>query len=1087
MNDLQRYFESNQGRLIHKWVHYFDIYDRHFSRFRNTDVHILEIGLFQGGSLQMWRNYFGSDAKIIGIDIDPRCKEFEEEGTDVLIGSQEDRAFLAEVRLQYPRVDILIDDGGHTMRQQITTFEELFPHIRENGVYLCEDLHTSYWGDHQGGFRKPTNFIEYSKNFIDNLNAWHSRDPESFQVTDFTRQAYSMNYYDSVLVIEKQIISPPTDQMTGHLSIESPEAQKLQELYNSGQSIPLSSEVGAASAEGRYAQLNGRYFEMVKAYQDAQTHIRNLDNALSETRQGLADSRLHIQNLEAALAHYQQQQVVLEDQLKLNQAALETNQEALQQVSAESEQRQALLEHFKSELQSRRVELEAKAANLQSKVKRVRGRLANSQAALQHTRDEITAMKTSKFWRLRSAWMRFKGVFGWREQPFPEFSAVLLGNESFSEQVAQPLKMPEGQPAVPYNLDLAYELWIKRHTPTEADLKDFAATVKIFAAHPLISVIMPVYNPPIQFLKEAIESVMRQVYPYWELCIADDASPDAEVRQVLEEYAQADERVKVVFREQNGHISKSSNSALELATGEFIALLDHDDVLAPEALYEMALMLNKQPEADMIYSDEDKINAANQRKYPFFKPDWCPDSFLSRMYTCHLGVYRRSLITEIGGFRVGFEGSQDYDLVLRLTEKTDHIFHVPKVLYHWRMHEESTASGDAAKPYAYEAGQRAIEEALQRRGEPGDVLEHPKCRGHYTVRYEIKSYDLVSIIIPTRDLGRLLNQCLDSIFEKSTYPNYEVIVVDNGSTEPYTEKLISDWLNREPSRFRCYSYNIPFNYSKINNYGVSKAQGKYVLFLNNDTEVIVSDWIEAMVEQAQRPTIGAVGARLLYPDDTIQHAGVVLGIGGVAGHLHKYADATAVGCLRSLVDTLNYSAVTAACLMCRRDVFEAAGGFNEELAIAFNDVDFCLRILKAGFRNICLPHAKLYHYESKSRGYEDTPEKQMRFKQEIDYMGDRWGSTLEHDPCYSPNLSLKHEDCRIQESPESEAQLELALQLRQTRNVLKRVRKRLEEKNLEIEATQGQIEAMKTSKFWKLRSRWFGVKKMLGLATQEGK
>jgi O-antigen biosynthesis protein len=499
----------------------------------------------------------------------------------------------------------------------------------------------------------------------------------------------------------------------------------------------------------------------------------------------------------------------------------------------------------------------------------------------------------------------------------------------------------------------------------------------------------------------------------------------------------------------------------------------------------MVLMLNKHPESDMIYSDEDKIDETNQRRHPFFKPDWSPDSFLSRMYTCHLGVYRRSLITEIGGFRVGFEGSQDYDLVLRFTEKTDKIFHIPKVLYYWRIHAQSASSGAAAKPYAYEAGQRAIEAALQRRGEPGRVSGVSECPGHYTIRYDIQTHDLVSIIIPTRDLGRLLNQCLESIFEKTTYPNYEIVLVDNGSTEPYAEKVMSDWLNKEPNRLRCYTNGIPFNYSKLNNFGVSKASGKYLLFLNNDTEVLTPDWIEAMVEQAQRPSVGAVGTLLLYPDNTIQHAGVILGLGGIAGHEHSLLPATASGYFNRVISINNHSALTGACLMCRREVFEAVGGFNEDLAVAFNDIDLCLRIVDAGFWNVYLPHAILYHHESKSRGQEDTPEKKARFQREIDYMQEHWAALIKSDPCYNPNFSLQYARAyQIRESSDSQAQLELAIQLRQAQNNLKRVRNRLNNTREELEQTKSRIEAMETSKFWKLRRRWLGVKNALGMATQ---
>ncbi|WP_071592082.1 tetratricopeptide repeat protein [Baaleninema simplex] len=560
-----------------------------------------------------------------------------------------------------------------------------------------------------------------------------------------------------------------------------------------------------------------------------------------------------------------------------------------------------------------------------------------------------------------------------------------------------------------------YQRWWQKNAPRPADLQQMADTVCALKYQPLISVVMPTYNTPISFLQEAIESAIAQVYPHWELCIADDASNDPEVRQVLNFYAAKDSRIKVCFRVENGHISAASNSALELATGEFVTLLDHDDLLTPDALYEVALLLNRHPEADMIYSDEDKINEKYQLGDPFFKPDWSPDSFLSQMYTCHLGVYRRELIEQIGGFRVCYEGSQDYDLVLRLTEQTSNILHIPKILYHWRIHSASASSNTEAKPYASANARKAIEEAIQRRGEPGKVVENPKFKGIYTVRYKIHDYQKVSIIIPTRNLGQVLDRCLNSIFTKTTYPNYEVILIDNRSDEIEALNVIECWKQKEASRFKCYRLDIPFNYSKLNNYAVEKTEGDYLLFLNNDTEVLVPDWIEGMVEQAQRPTIGAVGAFLLYPDDdTIQHAGVVLGLGGVAGHSHKGFPRCSPGYFKKVRSVSNYSAVTGACLMCRRDLFKQVAGFEEELAVAFNDVDLCLKILKEGYFNVCLPHVVLYHHESKSRGLEDTPEKQNRVGKEIQFMQARWKEIIDRDPHYSIHLTRDREDYSLQ-------------------------------------------------------------------------
>ncbi|HEY9845159.1 MAG TPA: glycosyltransferase family 2 protein, partial [Candidatus Caenarcaniphilales bacterium] len=506
-----------------------------------------------------------------------------------------------------------------------------------------------------------------------------------------------------------------------------------------------------------------------------------------------------------------------------------------------------------------------------------------------------------------------------------------------------------------------YQKWLTQNYPRVSDLQKMAETVDVFPYKPVISVIMPVFNTPERFLQQSIESVVAQVYPYWELCIADDASTEPYIRKILSEFAEKDSRIKVIFRSENGHISRASNSALEAASGEFIALLDHDDLLTPDALYELVLLLNKHPDADMIYSDEDKIDEGNKLRDPFFKPDWCPDSFLSRMYTCHLGTYRRALVLEIGGFRVGYEGSQDYDLVLRLTEKTNKIFHIAKILYHWRIHTESTAGGLASiKSYAYLSAEKALAEAIDRRGEKGKVVKVPNFIGNYTIRYQINSYKLVSIIIPTRDFGDTLNICLESIFKKTVYPNYEVIVVDNGSIEENTAKIISHWLAKEPARFKCFPLDIPFNYSKINNYAVDKTAGEYLLFLNNDTEVVTPDWLNAMVEQAQRPSIGAVGALLLYPDESIQHAGVILGLGGVAAHSHRKFPSTTPGYVCQVNTINNFSAVTGACLMCRREVYQLVGGFDESLTVAYNDVDLCLKMIEKGYRNVYLPHVVLY-------------------------------------------------------------------------------------------------------------------------------
>lgn len=558
-----------------------------------------------------------------------------------------------------------------------------------------------------------------------------------------------------------------------------------------------------------------------------------------------------------------------------------------------------------------------------------------------------------------------------------------------------------------------YQRWISKHQLTEKDLSRIRQEIDTYNYKPLISIILPVYNTDQRWLTKCIQSVQNQLYSNWELCIADDASTETNVKTVLDQFAQADQRIKVVYRAENGHISAASNSALELAAGEFIALLDHDDELSIDAFYENVKLLNEHPDADLIYSDEDKINEAGERHKPFFKPDWSPDTLLSHNYICHLSLYRASIFKAIGGFREGFEGSQDYDLVLRFTEKTDKIYHIPKILYHWRTIEGSAALSTDAKQYAYHAATRALEEAFERRGEKAQVELISNYPGQYSITYNLQREPLISVIIPTRDGHQLLDNCLKSLYNKTSYSNYEIIIADNGSIEEETFELFNRWQSILGHKFRVIRLDMPFNYSKINNLAVQEARGELLLLLNNDTEVITPDWMKKMAGQAVRKSIGAVGAKLLYPDNTIQHSGCILGIGGVASHSHKYIHVLDPGYFGRLLITANYAAVTGACLMIKKDLYEQVGGFDEELAVAFNDVDFCIRLLEEGYYNVSLGNVLFYHYEHKSRGDEDSPVKLRRFLLEIDTMKKRWGRLLQNDPFYNPNLTLGREDYSI--------------------------------------------------------------------------
>lgn len=530
-----------------------------------------------------------------------------------------------------------------------------------------------------------------------------------------------------------------------------------------------------------------------------------------------------------------------------------------------------------------------------------------------------------------------------------------------------------------------------------------------FPRQPLVSIVMPTYNSRIDWLEEAVASVRGQAYPHWQLCIADDASTDPALRALLERLPTEDPRISVVFRERNGHISAASNSALELCRGEWIALMDHDDVLTEDALFQVVAAIHAQPEARLLYSDEDKVDEGGRRFDPHFKPDWDPHLFLSYNLVCHLAVFHAPLVREAGGFTLGMEGAQDYDLALRCIERIAprQVHHIPRILYHWRAHAQSTAQAQEAKPYAVMAGERALNAHFARTG--AAATAEADGQG-YRVRYHLPDpAPLVSIVIPTRNGLALLRQCVDSIRAKTTYPRYEIVVVDNGSDDPATLAWLEQ-LRAQPG-CRVLRDDRPFNYSQLNNAAVASCAGELVALLNNDIEVITPGWLDEMASVAWQPGVGAVGARLWYPDDTLQHGGVIVGLGGVAGHSHKGLLRGHAGYAARVRYRGGYSAVTAACLVVRRSAYLQVGGLNEnELKVAFNDVDFCLKLREAGYRNVWTPYADLYHHESASRGAEDTPAKQARFTGEVEYMRTRWPGVIAADPAYNPNLTLDHED-----------------------------------------------------------------------------
>ena len=555
----------------------------------------------------------------------------------------------------------------------------------------------------------------------------------------------------------------------------------------------------------------------------------------------------------------------------------------------------------------------------------------------------------------------------------------------------------------------SYMAWRKRHLPSREELH--SQEINVFLTEPLISVAVPLYRTPEAYLRELVSSLEKQTYRHWELCLSDGSGADSPLTDLLEELQRRDGRIRVISSPRPLGIAENTNAALRAASGDYIAFADHDDTLPEFALYEVAKEVNEHPEAELIYSDEDKVSPDGKSYFqPHFKTDFNIDLLCSMNYICHLTVVKKTLADRVGGLDDAYDGAQDYDFVLRCAEQAAMVRHIPKVLYHWRAHPDSTAENPESKRYAFEAGCRAVQAHYDRCHIRARVSmgEYP---GLYKTEWLMEEEPpLVSIIIPNKDHVADLKKCMESLTEGLSWPRYEFIIVENNSTQEAT----FDWYRRMEEKmadFHVITWEGEFNYSEINNLGAARAKGEYLLFLNNDTELISHDLLEQLVGPCRRADVGAVGARLYYGDDTIQHAGVIIGYGGIAGHAFGGFPRSANGYFSRIICMSDVSAVTAACMMVKRSVFEQVGGFDGTLKVAFNDVDLCLRIRQAGYLVVYNPYAEMYHYESKSRGYEDTPEKIARFNKEADDFLHRWPDILKNgDPFYNPNLSLDRND-----------------------------------------------------------------------------
>jgi GT2 family glycosyltransferase len=569
------------------------------------------------------------------------------------------------------------------------------------------------------------------------------------------------------------------------------------------------------------------------------------------------------------------------------------------------------------------------------------------------------------------------------------------------------------QLGVPLASDVKYKKWLQKNFPDYVEIARLRKEVGTFAYQPLISVVVPVYEPKPEFLRDCLDSVIAQVYDNWELCIVDDASPSETVRAIIKEYADQDTRIKFKFLKKNHHISGATNAAVAMAEGEFVALFDHDDLLWPNALVEVVRVLNTDKKLDFIYTDEDKITESRlDHLGPFFKPDWNPDFLHSVNYITHFSVIRSTLLRELGGFREAFNGAQDWDLFLRVSSTTDRIHHIPKVLYSWRIHENSTAKSTSSKPYVVEAQHRAIVDDLQRKGQRDVYVEQDtKHKGYWKVQHKVAGQPLISIVIPSKNQYQVVRRCIESIYKKTTYPNFEIILVDTGSTD----KKVHRWyerIKRQHKNLQVIDWpEQPFSYSRSCNRGAEVANGELLVMLNNDTEVLTPDWLELMAGDAQREDIGAVGCLLFFPDKFhIQHAGIGIGLGGVAANSFSMMtlDQPMTQTQHLMLNTKHgMTAVTAACLMIRKNLFEEIGGFAEDFRVTYNDVDLCLRLVEKGYENLYTPYVRLIHHESISVGSPEEIKKRdtAEFRAAKDLFLARWDKYVQHDPNLNPNLS----------------------------------------------------------------------------------
>lgn len=925
---LQQLYAEHAGYVSNKWSLYLKEYDRLFNGYRDKSICLLEIGIQNGGSLEIWAKYFFNAKALVGCDINLDCARlgYKDQRIGIVIGNASAADVCEQVLQRSTKFDIIIDDGSHFSSDIIKSFLQYFPHIADGGVFIVEDLHCSYWSEFEGGLFDPYSSIAFFKRLIDVINHEHwgiSKARNDILRGIFTKygcefdvealsQVHSVEFINSMCVVRK---GPATDNVLGRQVI----AGSIETV------VP------------GHLPLNDRPYELNE-------HFSQSNNPWAY-REVPPDEA--IQNAEIEIS-------------RLAKAIAERD-----------------------------------------------GQIAERDGQIAERDGQMVKIYSSRSWRLTSPFRkigykirRVSIVFRFGLTVISSYGGLLMVAKKIVNIIRK-----DGLSGVFYRAKnhLRHFKEIGNRPSASLQSKAEVLDLSIVESGPLITIIMAVYNTPIDMLTAAITSVANQAYKNWELIIVDDKSTNPEIAKLVRLFSESDPRIKVCLRSENGNISQALNSGVHLAAGDFMAILDHDDTLDKSALYWVARAILENPDVDYIYTDEDKLTRDGRISYgPFWKPDWSPEYLLAMMYTCHLGVYRTSIVRGIDGYRSEFDGAQDFDLTLRFLNQTNNVIHIPRVLYHWRVWEQSTAKSLDAKPYAEGRARKALKAFLDSRNECF-VIDDGPIPGHHQVKFLPKGTPLISIVIPTANgcinvngkSERHIDAVVNSIFEKTKYTNFEIIIVHNGNLLPYQEDYFSI-----QSRIALINYEAEkFSLSEKINLGSAQANGEYLVIMNDDVRVISEDWLDQMIGMVQRDGVGVVGPKLLFPDETIQHAGVLL-LGGLPGHPYYQWPKNSDGYGLGLKVNRNYLAVTGACAITPKWLFDKVGGYSDRYPLNYNDVDYCLKLHRMGYRSVYLANVELYHYEgvSKEGGRCVSDYEIQKFLED-------WGCIYSKDPYYNPNLS----------------------------------------------------------------------------------